>query len=202
MNECDTFGSRQTNGYCSRCFAHRFPHDKRARFVRSKELAVNRFLLESFPNLTWSFNKCIEGGCSRRRPDAFAHLGTHAITVETDENEHIGDSYSCACENRKMMEHFRDAGEIPHVFVRFNPDAYIDSAGEKHKSCWEKTPLTMEPRVALRRQKAWKERLETLRLTIEQSVQNTPSREVELKLLYYTGYELKARSPACATSEI
>ena len=42
VNNCSLFGSLATNGYCSRCFAHRFPDDTRARFVRSKELAVAR----------------------------------------------------------------------------------------------------------------------------------------------------------------
>jgi hypothetical protein len=188
VNGCGTFGNQATNGYCSRCFAHRFPDDKRARFVRSKELAVARFIRESFPDITWTFDKRIEGGCSRRRPDAFAHLGSHALTVETDENEHAGDAYSCVCENRKMMEHFQDAGNVPHVFIRFNPDAYVDHAGVKQKSCWGKTPKTQEPRVAPRQQKAWEARLETLRATVAHHLERIPSRDVELELLYYSGY--------------
>jgi hypothetical protein len=188
LNLCGTFGNPATDGYCSRCFAHRFPEDKRARFVRSKELAVARFIRESFPDITWAFDKRIEGGCSRRRPDAFAHLGTHALTVETDENEHAGDAYSCVCESRKMMEHFQDAGNVPHVFIRFNPDAYVDHAGVKQKSCWGKTPKTQEPRVAPRQRKAWEARLGTLRATVAYHLEHVPSRDVELELLYYSGY--------------
>jgi hypothetical protein len=185
---CGTFGSPFTDGYCSRCFAHRFPDDKRARFVRSKEIAVARFIRESFPNITWTLDQRIEGGCSRRRPDAFAHLGSHALSVETDENEHARDAYSCVCENRKMMEHFQDAGNVPHAFIRFNPDAYVDHAGVKQKSCWGKTPKTQEPRVALRKQKAWEARLETLRATVAYHLAHIPARDVELELLFYSGY--------------
>jgi hypothetical protein len=166
VNGCGTFGGKGTRGYCARCFAHRFPEDRRARFVRSKELAVARFLRESFPEVTWSFDRRIEGGCSRRRPDAFVHLGSHALSIETDEGEHAGEAYSCLCEHRKMMEHFQDAGGVPHVFVRFNPDAYVDHAGVKRPGCWDRTPKTQEPRVAPRRREAWEARLETLRATV------------------------------------
>jgi len=43
---------------------------------------------------------------------------------------------------------FSGRRKVPHVFIRFNPDAYTDSNGIKHKSCWGKTPKTYEPRVA------------------------------------------------------
>ena len=147
-----------------------------------------RFIRESFPDVPWSFDKCIAGGSSRRRPDAFAHLGTHALSIEVDENAHAGDAYSCVCENRKMMEHFQDAGNVPHSFIRFNPDAYVDHAGVKRKSCWGKTPKTQEPRVAPRQENAWRGRLETLRVTIARYLKNIPTRDVELELLYYSGY--------------
>ena len=87
-----------------------------------------------------------------------------------------------------MMEHFRDAGGVPHVFIRLNPDAYVDRDGVKRPSCWNKTPKTQEPRVAPRQQKAWTERLETLRATVARHLASVPRREVELELLYYSGY--------------
>ena len=183
---CGTWGSLVNNGYCARCFAHLWPEDRRSRFVRSKEGAVTDFLASAFPELSWSLNKRIAGGCSRRRPDAFVHLGSHAMTIEVDEFEHVGGAYSCVCERKKMMEHFLDAGGVPHVFVRFNPDAYTDASAEKIPSCWGKTPKTGEPRVAPRQKRQWDERLEKLRLTVAHFLAYSPDREVELVQLFYS----------------
>jgi len=178
INGCSTWGTIKYDGYCSRCFAHRFPNDKRAHFTRSKEIVVGRFIRERFPDLSWVFDKRIEGGCSQRRPDIFPHLGTHALTIEVDEHEHLAESYQCICERKKMMEHFQDAGGVPHVFIRFNPDAYTDVSGVKHKSCWGKTPKTCEPRVAPKRVKHWEGRLEKLRQQVRHWLDHMPDCEV------------------------
>ena len=197
INGCDTSGCIKYDGYCSRCFAHRFPNDKRTRFTHCKELVVGRFVREQFPDLSWVFDQRIAGGCSRRRPDIFLHLGSHALTIEVDEHEHLGESYQCICERRKMMEHFQDAGRVLHVFIRFNPDAYTDSNGVKHKSCWGKTPKTCEPRLVPKQIKQWENRLEKLRQQVQHWLNHIPSREITTVELFYSATDSPAQgSPA------
>jgi hypothetical protein len=70
--------------------------------------------------ITIVFDKIVEGGCSRRRPDVRIDMGSHIIIVECDEDQHKG--YSC--ENKRMMEIFQNCGNRPIVFIRFNPDSY------------------------------------------------------------------------------
>jgi len=84
------------------------------------------------------------------------------------------------------MEHFQDAGRVPHVFIRFNPDAYTDANGVKHKSCWGQTPKTCEPRVAPKQIKHWEDRLEKLRQQVRHWLDHLPDREVTTLELFYS----------------
>ncbi len=61
-------------------------------------------------------------------------MGSHIIRVEVDENAHT--DYDCSCENKRLMELSQDLNHRPIVFIRFNPDDYIDENGKKIKSCW------------------------------------------------------------------
>ena len=114
----------------------------------------------------------------RLRPDIFLHLGSHAMTIEVDEFEHKVERYSCICESRKMMEHFADAGNVPHVFVRFNPDAYTDQAGIKYPSCWGKTPKTGELGVAPWQVNQWQERLKKLHEQVALWIAHGPDKDL------------------------
>ena len=44
--------------------------------------------------------------------------------VEIDENQHI--EYDCSCENKRIMELSQDVGHRPIIFIRFNPDDYLN----------------------------------------------------------------------------
>ena len=59
-------------------------------------------------------------------------FGSHIIVIEIDENIHS--NYNCICENKRLMEISKDLGHRPIVFIRFNPDSYIDKDGKKIKS--------------------------------------------------------------------
>ncbi len=45
------------------------------------------FLREKFPNVNWRWNKAVEGGCSKRRPDLLLDMGNHIVIVEVDKNK-------------------------------------------------------------------------------------------------------------------
>ena len=83
------------------------------------------------------------------------------------------------------MEHFEDAGRVPHLFVRFNPDGYLGTDGVKVPSCWGKTPKTQEPRVAPKQSIRWAERLEKLAQIIRNFTEHLPEREVSVIELFY-----------------
>jgi hypothetical protein len=89
---------------------------------------------EKFPEWTWRNDKPVSGGCSRRRPDMLVDFGYLVLIIEIDENQHK--AYDPSCEQRRLNELFLDLDCRPIVFIRFNPDDYIDSQGDKVTSCW------------------------------------------------------------------
>ena len=68
-----------------------------------------------------------------KRPDLFLDFGYQVLIVEIDENQH--QNYDCSCENKRLMELSQDVQHKPIVFIRFNPDDYMDQE-RKISSCW------------------------------------------------------------------
>lgn len=77
-------------------------------------------------------------------------------------------------------------GERPIVFVRFNPDAYVDATGGKHASCFKYHKQTGVPIVASKT--VWGERLRVLKDRIMFHIDNIPECEVTVEHLYYNGF--------------
>jgi hypothetical protein len=123
------------DGYCTYCYMHLFPDKPIARNYKTKERAVVEFVTKQFPNFTWVADKVISYGCSKKRPDLLLDLGYQVNIVEIDENKHTG--YECSCENKRIMQLSQDVGHRSIVFIRFNPDGYVDQNGKKILSCWE-----------------------------------------------------------------
>ena len=122
------------NGYCIRCFIHTFPDRPVTKNYKTKEKCTADFITQTFPQFTWVADKRVQDGCSRRRPDLILDLGYQVIIVEIDENQHT--DYDCSCENRRIMELSQDVGHRPIIFIRFNPDEYLNNENEKITSCW------------------------------------------------------------------
>lgn len=59
------------------------------------------------------------------------YLFSYISYIECDENQHK--NYEKICENRRSMEIFEDLNFKPIIFIRFNPDSYIEN-NIKHKS--------------------------------------------------------------------
>jgi len=126
--ECnDTqISNKKYKGYCLRCFMFNFPDEKVSRNYKVKENHMSDFIKEQFKDQVITFDKQT-GGCSKRRQDVYIDKFTHVIIVECDENQHKDTS----CENKRTMELFQDFGNRPIVFIRFNPDNYINIDGKK-----------------------------------------------------------------------
>jgi hypothetical protein len=104
--------------------------------------------------LTMAFDKTIEGGCSKKRPDLFIDFGSHCLIIEVDENRHA----NYACEQKRMISLYEDINGLEPInsdskestytrfrkviFLRFNPDGYTEQS-IKYKTPFEYTPTGM-----------------------------------------------------------
>lgn len=170
------------DGYCLRCFIHLFPDKPNTRNYKTKEKCVLDYIHQQFPNFTWIADKKIQDGCSLRRPDLLLELGTHILIVEVDENKH--NDYNCSCENKRLMEISQDLQHRPIIFIRFNPDGYIDQNGNIIKSCWKLNNLGIMS-IMKTKQKEWDERLDTLKQQIQYWIDNPTEKTIEIVELFY-----------------
>jgi hypothetical protein len=148
----------------------KFPNADIPRKFKLKENHMCDALKEHFPELKMVFDKQVDGGCSRRRPDVRIECLTHTIVIECDENAHKG--YSC--ETKRTMEIFQDLGSRPVVFLRFNPD-----------KCEGQTCFTRTKTGALSLNKReWNKRIKVLVNTIKQYIP-VQEKSVEIVHLFY-----------------
>jgi len=179
---CETIGNKKYEGYCMYCFMHLFPDKKVARNYKTKEKDVVDRVKEAFPDFTWVHDKKVQDGCSKKRPDLLLDLGTHIVIVEIDENKHS--DYDCSCENVRLMELSQDVHHRPIVFIRFNPDKYIDEEGNTVKSCWRMNKNGVLT-IAKTKQEEWKKRIDILKDTIQYWTDNKVEKTVEIIELFY-----------------
>jgi hypothetical protein len=180
---CNTQVKNKYDGYCLYCFIHLFPHKPISRNYKTKEKTVVDYVLTQFPDFTWICDKVIKGGCSKRRPDLFCDLGYQILIIEIDENQHL--PYDCSCENKRIMELSKDVNHRPIIFIRFNPDDYIEN-NKKINSCWtlnKKGFIT----ISKSKQNEWNKRLNNLKLQIDYwtNVKNQTNKLIEVIQLFY-----------------
>jgi hypothetical protein len=175
---------------CARCFVHQFPDHKLARAVRIKERLVADALRSALPGMHIVLDKRVHGGCSGRRPDVFMYVTSedgqmlYVLIIECDEDQHKG--YSC--ENKRTMQLFEDCGRVPIVLVRFNPDAYKDHTGVRHKSCFYHDKRGM-PKVAPSKTDERQQRLDKLLELVRVCKSTAPVKEVIIHHMVYDGYK-------------
>ncbi len=125
------------DGHCVRCAVHNGFDVKRN--YKTKEKYVVDIIKAEFPDIDWKSDKGIEGACSRRRGDLHADLGYLYLIIEVDESQHRG--YAELCDKRRYHEIAHDvyssSGERPIVFLRFNPDGYLDSSNTRITTPWK-----------------------------------------------------------------
>jgi len=172
------------DGYCLFCYAHLFPDKKISTNYKTKEREVVNFVLTTFNDKTWIIDKKINDGCSKRRPDLLLDLGYQVIIVEIDENQHI--KYDCSCDNKRLMEISQDLGHRNIIFIRFNPDDYINNKNIKMDSCWK---LNSKGNLILYNKENWTTRLNSLKDQIEYWISNKTDKMIEIIQLYYDGFD-------------
>ena len=180
---CRTRVKGKYDGYCLHCYMHLFPEKPVSRNYKTKECAVVEFVRSTFPNQTWIADKHIQNGCSKRRPDLLLDLGYQVLILEIDENQHM--DYDCSCENKRLMELSQDIGHRPLVFLRFNPDDYMEN-GKQVFSCWGQNNKGICV-VKKSKQNEWKQRLNVLETQIIYWIQpnNATNKTIEIIQLFY-----------------
>ena len=137
---CRTRGNRKLNGFCSHCFVNLFPDDPRALTVRkkSKELQVMTHIFSKYDGFKNDkpFYVDLEGGCceTKRRIDLRKLIGNTMLCIEVDENQHK--YYIKEKEIERYNDLFMDfSGK--YIFMRYNPDKYIDKLGKSKNPMFE-----------------------------------------------------------------
>jgi hypothetical protein len=105
-----------------------------------KEHAVGEFLFQN-DYKPYLKDQIIDSSCSKKRPDFVFDFTSLYVIVEVDENAHK--SYACECEQGRMIQIHQDCGGMPILFIRFNPDDYIDNAGKKNSVILSKRYLQL-----------------------------------------------------------
>lgn len=166
---CTVRASNKFNEYCMYCFINLFPDEKISRNYKTKETYITDYIKDKFKDYTWISDKKIKDGCSKRRPDLLLDLGIKVLIIEIDENQHTG--YESICENKRLMQISQDLGHRPVIFIRFNPDEYINEYNRKISSCWsiDKKGLSI---IKKDKKIEWKNRLTSLSDEIQSFFQN------------------------------
>ncbi len=102
--------------------------------------------------------------------------------MEVDENKHT--DYDCSCEHKRLMELSQDLQHRPIIFIRFNPDDYINQEGIKIKSCWKLNKLGVM-QIVKNKQSEWDERIEALKQQIQYWIDNPTEKTIEIIELFY-----------------
>ena len=139
------------------------------------------FIKEQFKEQVMIFDKQT-GGCSKRRPDVYIDKFTHIVIIECDENQHKNEEYN-SCENKRTMELFQDFGNRPIVFIRFNPDSYVNEENKKIQSSFKMHKALDVP--VIRDSNEWVCRLNVLKKTIDKWLIKIPEKEITNEYLFY-----------------
>ena len=129
---CIQRGNPKYRGYCTHCFSNMFPKDPLTFQIRkkSKENTVRDFINETFDGFQHD-QVMSTGHCDctvRRRIDHRKIIGNTILAIETDENQHK--SYDAMGEETRYDDLYM-AFSGKWVYIRFNPDSYIQKSGKK-----------------------------------------------------------------------
>ena len=177
-NTCNLVRSQvKFNNMCSGCYYYTNPDAILTRNHKSKENQIIGNLNKELNNIIIQ-DKIISNGCSKRRPDGLIKLNDYNIIIEIDENQH--NDYSC--ENKRLMEIFKDLGNSPLTIIRFNPDAYkLDN--KKIKSPFGITKI--DGKLKIINKKEYLLRFKKLLETINENLNNISDKEINVIHLFY-----------------
>ena len=171
----DMKANKKYRNYCTECFKYNFPLDPLTFQIncKTKEIAVKKFLNANFKDF-YHDRAMPTGHCActvRRRIDHRKLIGNTLLAIETDENQHK--SYDQMDEETRYNDLFM-AYSGKWIYIRFNPDKYKNSKGQKRNQS-----------IATRLLRLKEEILKQIK-----RIENEENTElVERIYLYYDGYD-------------
>lgn len=142
--------------FCNDCYDYNY---KKVHKIQEEKILA--FLKANQLQYIYNDEK-VKEGCSLYRPDFVFDNETFMVVLEIDEHQH--ESYSKNCELARMVQLFQDFGGIPVVFIRFNPDSYIDNEGNVCDSYIGRRNLLLRVLKGLRNEESIKEPLSIIYL--------------------------------------
>ena len=161
---------------CIGCFYHYYPNDEIPRRYKKKQHYFNEKLIEEFGADFFQYDKRIKCGCSGRMPDWFIDCFKYSIIIELDEDQH---KYT-SCDDKRMMELFKDLGNRPLVLIRINPDKYKGKTKER-KGCFDFD----ERNILICNEKKFYKRFNILVEMIRYYLNNEPEKEITKQKLFF-----------------
>ena len=159
--------TKKFRGYCSRCFFFTFPNEPITRNYKTKENSVVDFIKKEFKQYDITFDKQIQDGCTKRRPDLLFDFGEKVIIVEIDENQHT--DYDTTCEQERLNNLMEDINYRNLILIKFNPDGYkIDNKIKRSPWVQNKDTGILE----IKNKKEWNQRLTKLKEILEEQIKN------------------------------
>ena len=160
--------------YCAPCHYYLNPKLECSIQFKLKENLMVDEIKKEFSNLNFTFDKRIDSQCSsNKRPDIRIELYTCSIILECDEFQHKRESKECELERMQLI--YEDLGNRPIIFIRFNPDNYINKEGEKIEGCFKKDKTLNKSE--------WKKRIQKLKERINYYLETKP--EYDIEYLFY-----------------
>ena len=146
----DHRGKKKYDYYCTKCFERNFPNDPRTALIRDKthEMRVRDFLVETFKDIQFIHNKPLWTGnadCTcRRRIDFRTLVGNTLLCVEVDEDQH---KYRDQADEEIRYDDLMMLHGGKFIFLRFNPDSYVDAEGRKQYTPMEERLEVLEEEI-------------------------------------------------------
>ena len=159
---------------CFTCYRHNNPNSDFTRNYKIKENTIMKFVKDKYSNCV--MDSTINGGCSRRRPDGLIEYELFSIIIEVDEDSHR--SYENICENKRLMEIYKDLNFKPLRVIRFNPDEYKDINGDKIDSLFS---LDSNNKLKVKNNKKLNDRVNILLKSIEKTIEDM-NKEINLDI--------------------
>ena len=161
---------------CAGCFYNFYPNDEIPRRYKLKQHYFNEKLIKEFGADFFQYDKRIKCGCSGRMPDWFIDCFKYSIIIELDEDQHKYES----CDDKRMMELFKDLGNRPLVLIRINPDKYKGKTKER-KGCFDFD----ERNILICNEKKFYKRFNILVEMIRYYLNNEPEKEITKQKLFF-----------------
>jgi len=181
---CNKIITKKYNGYCPRCYIKNNPNIDTF-YSRNKEYYVINYVLDNFKNYNWICGKKLITHNSYRIADLYLDITSHIIIIEIDEFQHK--KYNQIDDNKRLLDIKNFIDNKPLIFIKFNPDSYIDIYNNNIKSCWKKINNVTK----LVKYNEWSNRLLKLKSIIEYYINHNSLINENFKIieLYYNGYE-------------